>query len=340
MLGFHKRSLRIAGRLAAAAYFVEIFGAATTIAPAIPIDTAGSIASNIAGTNSILQGQQNQQKGQQTQNMAQMAMGAMQVAQGLLGLMAGAAAASKGSTAAGRDAGLSGLNDYTPTTYPTGTTTAGSTANDVSTGSLGTAGTATTSSPIGISAADLRTGALGQAMDSIEKNYGIPRDKFADALQAGVDPKDLLANAPKNAPPMDMLSKIEAGLAANNTSAKEAADRILASANAVSQAGGLPPTQATGDAALENAKGLQAPSSTASEELDSLDAAIPMGVSPEVKAAMAARAAQLKAEKEQRERHSWNLFQLVHNRYQKLETMLYGRVERTNASPTSGLKGF
>ena len=54
-----------------------------------------------------------------------------------------------------------------------------------------------------------------------------------------------------------------------------------------------------------------------------------------------AKAAEVKAMQDSKDMASWSIFQLVHNRYKKLETMLYGRVERTNPSPAAATpKGF
>ncbi|MGZ3703945.1 MAG: hypothetical protein ACXWSD_19645, partial [Bdellovibrionota bacterium] len=166
-------------------------------------------------------------------------------------------------------------------------------------------------------------------MTGIENNYGIPRDQFAAALAAGTSPQEILSHAPKNAPSMDLLNKIADGLAANNT-AGDAAARLLASSSNGGGAGLGAPTGA--DTTAATAKGTKAPTPTA----DDLETNPDLAVSPEVRAAMLAKAAQLKADKEMQDMHGWNIFQLVHNRYQKLESMLYGRVERTNPNPTKG----
>ena len=259
--------------------------------------------------------------------MAQMAMGAMQIAMGLLGLLAGAAAGNKGAQNQSNASGLSTISsgDSGGGTSPTGS------SENPSGGGIANGGTS--SSGVGIDNIALRKGTLGAAMDGIEKNYGIPRDKFVEALKAGVDPKDLLANAPKNAPSMDLLNKISAGLAATtNAATKEAADRALASLGGAGTSMGAP------EGSAEAARGTKPPSAThAGDEIDTnpnAGGAETVGLSPEVKAAMAERAAKLMAEKEAQEMTGWNIFQLVHNRYQKLETMLYGRVEHTNLRTT------
>jgi hypothetical protein len=309
------------------------------------LNSAGSAMSNMLGMTSIVSGTQNQRQGQADQNMAQTAMGAMQIAQGLLGLMAGAMGAQKANQAGGNASDLSGLGGYSASglggTSPTpgsandgSGTTSSSSAIGVS--SIANAGGAVAPSAVGISASDLRTGALGTALNGIEQAYGIPRDQFAAALQAGTSPQEILAHAPKSAPPMDMLNKIAAGLAANSDTSGDAAARVLASANAV---GGVTNSFPSGDGLVELGKSALPRKHTYAES-DIFDE-IPAGnVSPAIKAAIAANNASQKAEKDRLEENGWNLFELVHSRYQKIEAMLYGRVERTNASPTAGQKGL
>jgi len=284
-----------------------------------------------AGNQSIANGTQNTQQGEATQNMQQVAMGAMQIAQGLLGLLAAAAAAAKGQKSQSNGSNLSGINDYSPTPYqstvsPTPSTT-GSSSLDPGTSALG------------VTPDDLRKGDLALGMGAIEKNFGIPRDDFLNALKNGVDPKDLLANAPKNRQPMDLLNKISAGLAAHSGSPSESdAARALASSSGsgslANPAGGLGLQAPKGDTSTEEMKmagKLMLPNT--SPEEDDLNN---LAVSPEVRAAMAQKAAQLKAARQLQEMNSWSIFQLVHSRYRKLEIMLYGRVEHTNPNPASG----
>jgi hypothetical protein len=289
---------------------------------------------------SILNGTKDQTMGEQMQNMAQIASGAMQIAQGLLGMMAAGAEAEKGNTGNQRVAGYESLNNpYSASNYNPSSPNGGST-NNTDLGQAGSTGNAALGNgknavgTIAFSNLDLRSGDIGKAMDGIEKNFGIPRDKFADLLKAGVNPKDILANAPKNSPSMDLLNKIEAGLAANNTAAQDAANRIIASAGGISNAG---LGSSSDDKATEQAKGVKpvaAAPVTTEEELDINNPTL----SPEVKAAMAAKIAQNKADKERGDSLGWNIFQLVHHRYQKLETMLYGRVERTNPNPANAIR--
>jgi hypothetical protein len=301
---------------------------------------------------SIANGTQNQNQGQQTQNMAQMAMGAMQILMGLLGLLAAAGMGKNGAKAGNNASGLSGMGSD-PYSSPYGTSPTGSSPNDPGSSNVGTSNTGGASTKpagatVSISPSDLRTGSLGAAMDGLEKNYGLPRDKVLEALQNGVDPKTLLANAPKNAPSADMLNKIADGLASSNSLGQDAAARLLASAanggaNAgIGNAGGGGASAAgtpTGDKSTDaaTAGGPKAPSASVADDLEENIAK----VSPEVKAALAAKAAaDMKGAQEPLDVTTWSIFQLVHHRYKKLETMLYGRVERTNPSPTAGVKGF
>lgn len=292
---------------------------------------AGSAASQALGHAAVGQGTDQMNQGQQTQNMAQMAAGAMQIAQGLLGLLAGANAGNQANQDAANQSALTDLGNTTPVT--TGGTSL--TSDTTSAGSSST-GSPTSSSQVGISASELRTGTLGQAMNGIEQNYGIPRDQFAAALQAGTSPQDILSHAPKNAPSADLLNKIAGGLAASNAAAgSDAAARILASVDTSSSNAGA------GTGAVDLGKASTASSAKPANNDDALDELTgQQGLSPEVKAAMAAKIAAQNAEKERLEAGGWNIFQLVHSRYQKLETMLYGRVDRTNVSPTGAVKGF
>lgn len=296
--------------------------------------SAGSAA---AGTSSIASGNTNINQGQSTQNQAQMAMGAMQVAQGLLGLLAAAAAAAQAGKGQGNSNKM-GTSGYDPASYQS---TVGGTSPTPGSpgGTTGTSGTGNTSSnpqTVQLTPEALRTGELGTALTSVEKAFGINREDFLKALQNGVDPKAILANAPKNAMSLENLGKIEAGLAAMNAKNAENAVAGINSTGAGSLASvGGAGTGSAPTGASDSEKGPRMPASTAPPEdsLDDLNNPANANLSPEIKAALAAKAAQMKAEKEMREMHGWSIFQLVHNRYKKLEPMLYGRVERTNVRP-------
>ncbi len=317
----------------------EVFGAPGGSIPSF-IPAAGQMAMcgalcTSTGIQSVTDGTKNHDQGQQMQNMAQMAMGAMQIAMGLLGMMAGAAASGMGGKDNGNNSNLGSMGDGgIPSNYG-GTSPTGSSSNPGSTtGSSGTGDGGTSGSTIGIG--DLHNGAVGAALDRIEKNYGIPRDQFMQALKNGVDPKSIFAGAPKNALPMDMLTAIGDKLAEQS---KDGASRALAS-NALNPGGasaaGTPSGDKSDTAAATPAKGTKAPTPNADDALDGEDGVHTL--SPEIKAALAAKAAAAAAAAEMADVHNWNLFQLVHNRYKKLETMMYGRVERTNPNPTDATK--
>lgn len=312
-----------------------------------------------AGAASEAAGTSNMQQGNSTQNQAQVAMGAMQILMGLLGMLASMAAAQKGGQSGNNASGMSGLGGDTAS-YPysgSGTSPTGSSANNSGTSGGGTSGTGTSSTggtngvsaaSVGISPSDLRTGQLGTAMDALQNTYGLNRDQVVAALQNGTSPQDILANAPKNAPSADLLNRIADGLASSNTAGQDAARNLASSSGSNvgainaggASAAGTPAGDKTADStSAAAAGGPKAPAAT-SPDGDLEDAAAGPNVSPEVKAALATKAAQLQAEKDMRDMATWNLFQLVHNRYKKLETMLYGRVERTNSGPTAGVKGF
>lgn len=296
------------------------------LGPAIQSMTALSNASIATGTA-------NQQQGEATQNMAQAAMGAMQIAQGLLGLMAAAAGQQKQNTGNYRGSNLDNSwdNSAYQSTIGNGTSpTPGSETSGSSTGDVGS-----NANTIQLSPEDLRSGQLGAALSGIEKTFGIPRDDFVKALQNGVDPKTILANAPKNAQSADTLGRIEAGLA-NSGPTSELAKLM---AGSIDTSGSSANLASVGGAGTESTTASRAPASkttTSNDEdvtLDDLNTNPNVNLSPEVKAALAAKAARMQAEKEMKEMHGWSIFQLVHNRYKKLEPMLYGRVEHTNARP-------
>jgi len=289
----------------------------------------GSTAATGEGLRSIADGNNNTAQGESTQNMQQVAMGAMQIAQGLLGLLAAAAAQKKSGTSSGRESGLSSAG-YDPGNYGT-SITPGSTnpKSETTSTNLGDGMTASSSS------IDFNSKPINTALSSIEKNYGIPRDKFVEALKNGVAPKDIFANAPKNAVSPDLGARIAEGLAAGSAaSTADAVKKITDAANngSLANAGGAGTGSPT-SASETPAGGPRMPASTAPSELDDLETARNMNLSPEIKAAMAAKAEQMRREKEMKEMHGWSIFQLVANRYRKLEPMLYGRVERTNPNP-------
>jgi hypothetical protein len=297
-----------------------------------------SLGSTVAGTNSIANGSQNVATGQQTQNHAQTAMGAMQIAQGILGLLAAAAAAGQSNKGQDNNRNLdSTINPVASNSSSRGnsSTQAATTSNS----SLGSSGSKSSENSVQITPEGIRKGELGNALSGIEKAYGIPRDDFVKALQNGVDPKSLLAAAPKNAPSLETLGKIEAGLASLNAKDSEALASGGAShtgaSNPLANAGGAGTGSApSGDNA--EGKGTRSPASTASSEEsldDPLTSSASASLSPEVKAALAAKAASIKSEREMKEMHGWSIFQLVNNRYKKLVPMLYGRVERSDPKP-------
>lgn len=285
---------------------------------------AANGANNLGNIN-IADGTKNQQQGESTQNMAQMAMGAMQIAMGLLGLLAALAASQKSDKSDNRASNLSGLNNYaTGGNLPTSPTPK-TTTSDLGAGSVSQ-----------LDPSDLRKEPLNTALSSIEKNYGIPRDNFVAALKNGVDPKDIFANAPKNAVSPDLLNQIAAGLASDSSKIESDKNSLAGSSAEASgpiAAGGAGTGAPSG--ASENAGGARSPASTdASMTFDDLNApGNNLSLSPEIRAAMAAKAEQVRREKEMKEMHGWTIFQLVANRYRKLEPMLYGRVEKTNLNP-------
>lgn len=241
--------------------------------------------------------------------MQAMAQGAMQMLQGLMGMMAAMNAGKQSSKGAGNASNLGAM--------PGSAAEVPATVSGASLASDGSSGKIT------IDPASLRDGKAASVFADFEKNFGIPREVFASSMANGVDPREMLMNAPKNAftaSEMNMafaaaknMSEAEknAAMAQFADAQKDAAGKIEAAAM---NAGGKSPNRST--------------SSSSSGELDDLglgegakaDAASNLadsGLSPEVQAALAQReAASL--------RETSTIFQVIHRKYQEKIRMIYG----------------
>lgn len=178
--------------------------------------------------------------------------------------------------------------------------------------------------PIQIDSALLRDGKGASIASEFERTFGIPREDFANALANGVDPRQMLMNAPKNAFTADELNQAFAAAKNMSQEQKDAAlaaaglgdmQRDLASktAEAISTGGGKSPTKY----------------SSSSKELDDLGdmmgktdepqsgSLVNSDLSPELQAALANR------EQEQMRDNS-SIFMVVHRKYQQKMRMIYG----------------
>lgn len=237
--------------------------------------------------------------------MMSMAQGAMQMLQGLMGLMAGK---ESGKQAATNGSNLGNLTEAAP--------------SQVAGSNIGN-GTGNTT-PIKIDPSLLREGKAASVFNEFEKNFGIPREDFANALLNGADPRSLLMNAPKNAFTADEMNM--AFSAAKNMS-QEQKDAAMAGMNELSR-----DLASTVPVDPISTAGKSASRSSSSKELDDMadllgaekapDAATSLAgdrdqLSPEIQAALADRdTAQMRA--------ASSIFQVVHRKYQEKFRMIYG----------------
>lgn len=280
------------------------------------------------GQSNMSQGQANQNPGQVDQGMMQMAMAAMQMLSSLLGALASQAAQGKQNQGNGNSNNMNGMgaslpyqSTLTQATSPTPDNNGTTQGNGPESGTLGD----TTASKLDLSPPGLHAGQLGAAFDTLEKNYGVNRDDVMKALKNGVDPKDILAGAPKNAPSAELLGKIADKIGGGGGAPALAQDNRTP-ASVASGAAGTP-----SDTPAPAAVGVKNPPAVNADEL------VPdanLALSPEVRAALAAKAGKaVAAAPSIEEMAGWSLFELVHNRYQKVTPMMYGRVESTNINP-------
>ena len=69
----------------------------------------------------------------------------------------------------------------------------------------------------------LRNGKADAVMSKFESQFGLDRDEFANAVASGQDPRELLANAPKNALSMADLNKATGAAKGMSESEKQSA---------------------------------------------------------------------------------------------------------------------
>lgn len=188
-------------------------------------------------------------------------------------------------------------------------------------------------STISLDPAMLRNGKADVVMSRFEKQFGLDRDQFANDIASGKDPRELLANAPKNALSVADLNK--ATSAARGMSDAEKQDALSASELAEIQkemaanAGfGLEDTSynsaGKGSGASRKIASL---SSDALDDLggDAMGGVVSAGledssVSPEIKAALAQREEDLA----KKSHFDTSLFEVVHRKYREKAKMISG----------------
>lgn len=255
--------------------------------------------------------------------------GGLMMAMGLMGMQGAQQADTNANQAYQNQGNLSGLPTSLNPFGPNGYTDPNKTANnnndsDTTGGSTSPGGTKlgsnSNSQPIKIDPALLSNGKAAEVMSRFEEKFGIPREKFAEAVAAGKDPRELLAKAPKNALSTADMAKAMTG-AAGLTDAQKAAALDKAGLKAM-QAEML---ASLGDAGNEykggGGGGLPKAKSVSLGDLglEAEEAGQALALSPEVQAALAAR--ELASRKPERD---LTLFQLVHRKYRERTKMIFG----------------
>jgi hypothetical protein len=254
--------------------------------------------------------------------MIALVTGGLMLMNGIMGLKAANQASKNAANSAGN---MNGMSSY-PGTGGAGTSPTPDSDNVAGMSGLDVSGRA--SEMIKIDPSLLRSGNANDIMSQFEAKFGIPRDKFADSVLGGEDPRKLLGAAPRNALSNDDMNKATNGAKAMTDSEKgNALSRTSLGLAEKELAGKL----GTGDSAYAmNAGGSRNPSalkrSLAKEsELESLEQPASEGqenlsVSPDVQAALAA--------KELKDRQNGitdlTIFQVVHAKYRERSKMIFG----------------
>jgi hypothetical protein len=249
----------------------------------------------------------------------QLAQGAMQMLQGLMG-MQGAGQGQNNAAAAGVNAAK--LGAITPSKIALGN-------KDTS-----------ANSGIKIDPNLLRNGKANLVLGEFEKKFGIPRDDFAGAVLSGVDPREILKSAPKNALSADTLNQAFGAAAKASDAEKAMAKASLAGLqDEALNTFEIPSVGSSGASKLSSSK-------KRSSELEPLDPSL-LGVgitqnddgsvSAHVQAALDAEA------REQAERlrapGSMTIFQQVHSKYKEKYVLIFGiSAEQDIGDPTGKRK--
>jgi hypothetical protein len=270
-----------------------------------------------AGRDSIGKGTRHMHHGRHHHHRPEVNLGAMQIAQGILGLLAAAEAsklAKKDHTNAGNLDQMTGADGSGASAPLAGAAVEGGGAVTGTTdgASLGAATVATPNDSL--NAAETK-----EALALIKDEFGYSGKQFVEKLKAGADPKDLFMKAPENP-----LSKAEAQTAwlgaANGSPSVDITGTVEALANAAPANGSGASAPGTGRAPASVAEvgggsGLRDALARALREHDDVD------VSPEVKAALAAREAEERSNAaHSRATEELDLFDVVHRKYRERES--------------------
>lgn len=261
--------------------------------------------------------------------MLALGTGGLMLLNGMMGLAAAQQAAQNGAAAMDNAGSMA--------SYPGGGTSPTPDATKTDSAKFG--GISSNGSQIKLDPALLRTGTANDIMGKFENQFGIGRDSFAHDVLDGQDPRKLLGSAPKN--PLSAADMNKAIIAAQNMSAEDKTKALAATP--------LPAAQSELAAQVESGAGTRGPASgsgkpSKSEELDPLDALdaaasakagteVPgLGLSPEVKAALAAR----RAEEAKKLDENMSIFQIVHRRYREKAKFIFG-YDPDNGGPLKGV---
>ena len=280
--------------------------------------TASNLARN-AGRNSIGRGLRNIRHGKSHHHPPEVKMGAFQVAQGILGLLAAAAAAAMANKEDGSAANLDSLDGKNSGLEQNLGSAMKGDGGDLS-GRGGSTGASLGSVSVAkLAEIDLKDPEIKDALAAIHDEFGIGAKQFVAALENGRDPRDLFVNAPENP-----MSSADAGAAllACSSGEREDASNVTATGEAsagrslASVEGSVPNEAAPRVGEHEGLRDALAKRLSASDE--------EMDLSPDVRAALAKKAAAEKerAEREARSMMELNLFEVVHQKYQEREKNL------------------
>ncbi len=292
---------------------------------------ASDMARNL-GRRSIGRGARNVRHGKHSHNHPQVNTGLFQIAQGVLGLLAAAKAAELSDISGTRGDNLTADQNGSNADMANGPSGYPAAKND-----SGASGSAASSSAYSTEnwnsiLADLNSTDMKSAFREIEDLYGITRKDLLIELQAGRDGRDLLANAPKNAPSAEEIAA--AMREARKTRDADEADLALGEGGRGLASEGAPTPEPVADAETAEQKAaaaLKAKNSLRDDlrkRLDELpDDFDPSELSPEVREALAARDAAVVAEREREERVNATIFDIVHAKYAEREPMIRGWIK-------------
>jgi hypothetical protein len=276
---------------------------------------ASNLARN-AGRNSIGKGTRHMRHGKSHHNSPEIKTGAFQVAQGLLGLLASAAASNISDR---NDDNGDRLEAITGSGASFGADSAGEGrggGEGTAQSNLGNSTTGnSTGAGVGFDPEDLANPELKSALALINDEFGIPSKTFLTDLANGRDPKDIFTKAEKN--PMTMAEANEA-YKASGAGMSDGASTLANIASAANSAKAEDPSanQAnTKGSALRDALNRRI---AGSEEEDETAPEL----SDDVKAALAAQAAEQAERARLDNLAEMNLFQVVHMKYREREKHL------------------